>query len=468
MVLTLGTVALAMSIPRLNYAMNEDRMQQLEEQLTTMQKAMSAMQQELQTLRTGQQQEKEEHARKQNVLAEEVDKLRTSLTIPEFTPLTTEDSVYGLGPAASKVYGVASGLSLGGYGEAFYRKDVGEKTKSDRDTADFLRFVLYAGYKFTDRIIFNAELEFEHATTSSTESAGGGSVSVEFAYLDFLMWKWLNFRAGMLLVPMGIVNELHEPVFFNGVERSEVERRIIPSTWRENGIGIFGELAEGLEYRIYGINALNAKGFRDNGFRGGRQKGNRTLAEDIAFVARLDYSPTSNFMLGASVYTGDSGQNQEIDAVELPDSRTTIWELHSIYRYAGLETRGLFAMSHLGDAGELTDALREIGELGSSRTLASQMIGGYGEVSYDIMPLLYPGSDHTLTPFFRFSYLNLQHKTPSGSHYKANLSREIRIWTPGVSYKPHPNVVLKVDYRNFDTVKGHRANEVNFGIGFVF
>ena len=466
--LTLGTVALAMSIPRLSYAMNEDRMQQLEEQLTTMQKAMSAMQQELQMLRTEQQQEKEEYARKQNVLAEEVDKLRTSLTIPEFTPLTMEDSVYGLGPAASKVYGVASGLSLGGYGEAFYRKDVGDKTKSDRDTADFLRFVLYAGYKFTDRIIFNAELEFEHATTSSTESAGGGSVSVEFAYLDFLMWKWLNFRAGMLLVPMGIVNELHEPVFFNGVERSEVERRIIPSTWRENGIGIFGELGEELEYRIYGINGLNAKGFRDNGFRGGRQKGNRTLAEDIAIVARLDYSPTSNFILGASVYTGDSGQNQEIDAVELPDSRTTIWELHSIYRYAGLEARGLFAMSHLGDAGELTDALREIGELGSSRTLASQMIGGYGEVSYDIMPLLYPGSDHTLTPFFRFSYLNLQHKTPSGSHYKANLSREMRIWTPGVSYKPHPNVVLKVDYRNFDTVKGKRANEVNFGIGFVF
>ena len=467
-VLALGTVALALGIPRPVYAIDEDRMQQLAEQLTTMQKTMFAMQQELHTLQAEQQQEKEEQSRKQDVLAEEVDKLRTSLTIPEFKSLSMEDSVYGLGPAASKVYGVAGGLSIGGYGEAFYRKDVGDKTKSDRDTADFLRFVLYAGYKFTDRIILNTELEFEHATTSSTESASGGSVSVEFAYLDFLMWKWMNFRAGMLLVPMGIVNELHEPVFFNGVERPEVERRIIPSTWRENGIGIFGALAEGLEYRLYGINGLNAKGFRDNGFRGGRQKGNRTLAEDVAFVARLDYSPTPNFMLGASVYTGDSGQNQEIDAVELPDSRTTIWELHSIYRYAGLEARGLFAMSHLGDTGELTDVLRAVGELDTGRTLASQMIGGYGEVSYDIIPFLYPGSDHTLTPFFRFSYLNLQHKTPSGSRYKANLGREMRIWTPGVSYKPHANVVLKVDYRNFDTVKGHRSNEVNFGIGFVF
>ena len=105
-------------------------------------------------------------------------------------------------------------MSIGGYGEAYYRKDVSDKTRSDRDTTDYLRFVLYTGYKFTDRIILNTELEFEHASTSV-----GGSVSVEFAYIDFLMWDWANFRAGMLLAPLGIVNELHEPVFFHGVER---------------------------------------------------------------------------------------------------------------------------------------------------------------------------------------------------------------------------------------------------------
>lgn len=459
--LLLSMLAVLVSGPNAGQAAEESRIQQLEKQLEMMQEAMSGMQAELKGLHTAQEEEKNEQARKQDVLAEEVDKLRTSITIPDYKPLTLDDSQYGLGPAASKIYGVEQGLSIGGYGEAFYRKDVGDKTKKDRDTSDFLRFVLYAGYKFTDRILMNAELEFEHASTGK-----GGSVSVEFAYLDFLMWKWANFRVGMLLVPMGIVNEMHEPVFFNGVERPEIERRIIPSTWRENGVGVFGELAEGLEYRIYGVNGLNAKGFRDNGFRGGRQKGAKALTEDVAFVARLDYSPIQNFSVGASVYTGNSGQNQEIDNVKLPDSRTTIWEIHSLFQWQGLEARGLFAMSHLGDAAELTDALRELGQLSSSKALARQMIGGYGEVSYDIMPFLSSGSTHELRPFFRFSYLNLQHKMPSG--YSENANRQYRIWTPGVSYKPHPNVVLKVDYRNFGTVQGRRANEVNFGIGFVF
>ncbi len=445
-----------------SHASDDTRIQQLEERLATMQEAMAAMQTELQSLRQEQQarvEEQQERTRRQSVLAEEIDKLRTSLTVPEIRPLSLDDGVYGLGPAASKVYGVEQGLSIGGYGEAYYRKDVGDKSLSDRDTSDFLRFSLYVGYKFTDRIIFNSELEFEHASTST-----GGSVSVEFAYLDFMMWKWANFRAGMLLAPLGIVNELHEPIAFNGVERPEVERRIIPSTWRENGIGLFGQLADGLEYRMYAISSLKASGFKDNGLRSSRQKGGETLAEDIAFVGRLDYSPLDGIQLGVSIYTGNSGQGEVFtsqltgEEVKLPESNLTIWEVHGIYRYRGLEARGLFAMSHLGDARELSGIL--------GRNLANTMYGWYAEVAYDVLPLLRPGSSQSLSPFVRFSYVDLQHKMPAGM--SANLSRETRIWTPGISYNPHPNVVLKVDYRNFDTVKARRANEVNFGLGFVF
>ena len=365
---TLGIWALVLGIPTGGHAADEARMLQLEQQLQTMQKAMTSMQTELQSLRSAHKQEREqeqEQTRRQDVLAEEVDKLRTSLTLPDFTPLSMEDRKYGLGPAASKVYGVAQGLSIGGYGEAYYRKDVSDKTRSDRDTTDYLRFVLYTGYKFSDRIILNAELEFEHASTST-----GGSVSVEFAYLDFLMYEWANFRAGMLLAPMGIVNELHEPVFFNGVERPEVERRIIPSTWRENGVGIFGELLPGLEYRVYGMNALKGVSESSGGaslnlkehYRSTRQKGGEALAEDIAFVARLDYSPILNATFGGSVYTGKSSHDQQYvddsgSKVDYPDARLTIWELHALYSLRGLEARALFAMSHLND----TDELNRIG-----------------------------------------------------------------------------------------------------------
>ena len=469
---TLGIWALVLGIPTGGHAADEARMRQLEQQLQTMQKAMTSMQTELQSLRSAHKQEREqeqEQTRRQDVLAEEVDKLRTSLTLPDFTPLSMEDRKYGLGPAASKVYGVAQGLSIGGYGEAYYRKDVSDKTRSDRDTTDYLRFVLYTGYKFSDRIILNAELEFEHASTST-----GGSVSVEFAYLDFLMYEWANFRAGMLLAPMGIVNELHEPVFFNGVERPEVERRIIPSTWRENGVGIFGELLPGLEYRVYGMNALKGVSESSGGaslnlkehYRSTRQKGGEALAEDIAFVARLDYSPILNATFGGSVYTGKSSHDQQYvddsgSKVDYPDARLTIWELHALYSLRGLEARALFAMSHLND----TDELNRIGGGGK---IAKEMYGFYSELAYDIMPWVLGNTQQQLSPFVRFSYID-QHAEMAGD-WDAQGRYEHRIWTTGVSYKPHPNVVLKVDYRNFDTVDNdhEREDEVNFGIGFVF
>ncbi len=483
----LGALALVLGIPTGGHAVDEARMQQLEQQLQDMQKAMRSMQGELQSLRAEQKQEQEqeeEQARRQNVLAEEMDKLRTSLTVPDFQPLSMEDSRYGLGPAASKIYGVSQGLSIGGYGEAYYRKDVSDKSRSDRDTTDYLRFVLYTGYKFTDRIILNAELEFEHASTST-----GGSVSVEFAYLDFLMWEWANFRAGMLLAPLGIVNELHEPVFFNGVERPEVERRIIPSTWRENGIGLFGELLPGLEYRIYAMNALegaasNTAGCTpdDNGncltkpslqlkehLRSTRQKGGEALAEDIAFAARLDYSPLLNLKFGGSVYTGKSTHDSQyfecVDGscgpVNLPGARLTIWDLHALYSWQGLEARALFAMSHLKDSDELN-------RIGGGGKIAKEMYGFYTELAYDIMPWVLGTTEQQLSPFVRFSYID-QHAEMAGD-WDAQGRYEHRIWTTGVSYKPHPNVVLKVDYRNFDTVDNdhEREDEVNFGLGFVF
>lgn len=467
---SIAALVVLLGLPGRGEAVDETRMMELERKLSAMQDAMSAMQTELQSLRNQQQTEREEQARKQDVLAEEVDNLRTSLTLPDFKPLTMADSVYGLGPAASKIYGVEQGLSIGGYGEAFYRKDVSDKSRSDRDTTDYLRFVLYTGYKFTDRIILNAELEFEHASTST-----GGSVSVEFAYLDFLMWDWANFRAGMLLAPLGIVNELHEPVFFNGVERPEVERRIIPSTWRENGIGAFGELLPGLEYRVYAMNAL--KGVDGNSFklkehlRSTRQKGGEALAEDIALAARLDYSPMLNAKFGASVYTGKTTHDQQYalndEMFDYPGARLTIWDLHAMYSWQGLDLRALFAMSHLQDSDELNRIATQIGS-SSAGKIAKKMYGFYTEAAYDVMPWILGDTEQQLSPFLRFSYID-QHAKMAGD-WDAKGRYEHRIWTTGISYKPHPNVVLKVDYRNFDTLDNdhEREDEVNFGLGFVF
>lgn len=443
-----------------------DATQRIEE----LEKKMLEMQQELQALREERKKEQEarhtqqvETERKTSVLAEEFEKLKTNLLVPEENAYKSQ---YGMGPAASKVYGVQRGLSIGGYAEGFYSKFVDDHTESNRDTADFLRLVLYFGYKFSDWIVFNSEIEYEHGSTASTKSSGSGEVSVEFAYLDFLLTDYANARVGALLVPMGFLNEMHEPNTFFGVFRPEVETRIIPSTWRENGVGLFGKLGESLQYRVYALNGLNARGFSVTGLRGGRQKANRALAEDISVVGRLDYTPTPSFLIGGGFYTGDQGNNQVVSGTRIPDTSLTLWEAHAQYRAYGLEMRTLFTMAHLGDSGKLTKALRATKDIGATDTIAHAMLGTYAEVGYDVLPLFSPGTEQYLAPFVRFEYYDTQHNTPAGFSRTSNA--EQRLWTTGLSYKPHPNVVLKVDYRRFSTVAGKRPHEVNFGIGLAF
>ena len=394
------------------------------------------------------------------VLADELERTREQLTVPEQPRLK---SAHGLGPAASKVYQIARGLSIGGYGEANYTNIVSD-AGSAVDRADYLRSVLYVGYKFSERILFNSEYELEHATTGSTVSASGGSFSVELATLDFLIRDWANARAGLLLVPMGFLNEVHEPPFFYGTHRPEVERRIIPTTWREIGAGLFGNLGESVSYSIYGLNGFNAEGYRPSGLRGGRQKGNRVLAEDLAVVARMDWIPHETTLLGGSVYHGDAGQSQN----GLPDAATTIFEAHGQYESHGLHLRGLFTMAHVGDAGRLTRALGPggTGDLAAGETVARTMLGAYGEVAYDVLPLLFPQTDMSLSPFYRFEWLDTQHDVPSG--FSRDRTQETMVNTIGISFKPIPNVVIKSDYRNLDSKGGDLPDEFNLGIGFVF
>lgn len=463
LVATFTVLVTVLVSPQVSSAVDERRMQQLERQVTEMQKELQSLRDERKREDERVQAQKTESERKTNILAEEFEKLKTNLTVPEET---TYKSLYGLGPAASKIYGTRRGLSIGGYAEGFYSKFVSDKTQANRNNADFLRLVTYIGYKFNDWIIFNSEIEVEHGSTSSTKTSGSGEVSVEFAYLDFLLSEYANARVGMLLMPMGFLNEMHEPNTFHGVFRPEVENRIIPSTWRENGIGLFGKFGESLQYRLYAVNGLNARGFSVSGLRGGRQKGNRTLAEDISITGRVDYTPITSLLLGGSFYLGDQGQNQDVSGTRIPDTHLALWELHGQYRAYGLELRALFTMAHLGDARALTTALHTTKDIGTSDTIANTMLGTYAEVAYDVLPHLYANTDQYLAPFVRFEYFNTQDNVPAGLSRNGNAAQ--RLWTSGLSYKPHPNVVLKVDYRRFSVVKGQRPHEVNFGIGLAF
>ncbi len=400
--------------------------------------------------------------RKTDILSQEVEKLRTNLAIPEEKQLK---SAYGLGPAASKVYQVGKGLSIGGYGEANYQKIVSDQGNS-KDNADFERMVLYVGYKFTDKILFNSEIEFEHGSTGN-----GGTVSVEFAALDFFINPMANIRTGMVLMPMGFLNQIHEPLFYFGNNRPEVERRIIPTTWREIGVGLFGAITPNLTYTTYVVNGLNAKNFDSNGIRSGRQSGSQAFAQNFGYVARMDYVPDAlpGVTVGGSAYVGNSGQDQVYDG-QKPNVLTQLYESHVQWKYRGLEFRTLGSWGFVGNADILSADSKAkaiaAGKPENAQTIGSQNYGWYSEVGYDVLPLMFKDTPQYLAPFVRYEKLNTIAKAPTG--FTGDPIKDQQIFQVGLQYKPIPQVVIKADYRNFVAKQGPLPDDFNLGFGFIF
>lgn len=413
---------------------------------------------------------------KVDILTEEMGRLESIFAVPEELEL---ESVNGLGPAASKVYKKDQGLSIGGYGEVRLRSFHDQKDDNQDDIFDALRAVLYVGYKFNDNWVVNSELEFEHGG-----DGGGGSVSTEFLTIDYLWKEEANVRVGLVLVPMGFVNEIHEPTFFYGAERPEVERVLLPSTWRENGAGIFGRLADRIEYRAYVINGFKGEDFNSSGVRSGRQKGSRAISNDFAFVARVDVDVIDGLTMGGSVYTGQSGQNGDftssIDDVtrDLPDAQTTIYELHAQYKGHGASLRALWTETFIDNAGRLSRSLdkgyvdggggaRVFDPDESGTSIAQHMRGWYVEAAYDVLPWIHESTRMSLEPYVRFEQYDTQHDV-SDLRYTRNKNKDINLFIAGLQFKPIPQVVFKVDYRNFDPDEGDRANEVQALVGYVF
>ena len=249
---------------------------------------------------TEQQPDLDELLRRLDLLAEEVERLRSG----EATPVglsADEARAIGLAPSAAATYGRDHGVSIAGYGEMLY-ENFGLTNEAGAPTGkgsqlDFLRAIVYAGYRFNDKFLFNSEIEVEHAD----------EVSVEFAYVEYQAHDNFGVRGGMLLLPMGLVNEFHEPTVFLGAERPVTESRIIPSTWRENGGGVYGSF-DRVAFRAYVVNGFAGVGFSADGFRGGRQKGAKAKASNMAFTGRVDVTPTPGVFVGASLYTGGSGR----------------------------------------------------------------------------------------------------------------------------------------------------------------
>ena len=390
------------------------------------------------------------------VITRELEELRLGRDVV----VEADTSAYGFGPAASKVYKVRQGVSIGGYGEVLYENFAGSREddlpSGATDRLDALRAIVYVGYKFTDNVLFNSEVEFEHGSTGA-----GGSVSVEFAYLEYRLSPAFGLRGGLLLPPMGFINEIHEPPAFLGARRPETERQIIPSTWRENGIGIFGA-AGNLSYRAYLINGFDATGFNASGIRGGRQNGAQAKADNFGAVGRVDYTGVLGLSLGTSAYLGKSGQGAVLpsDPASAVEAQTFIWEGHAQYKLGGFDLRGLLAISTLDDAAEIN----ELNGLTADASVGERLIGWYLQGGYDVLRARRTG--HQLVPYVRYEQLDTQDKVPAG--FTASPASDRRVVTLGAMWKPLPNVSLKADYELVSNQAETGVNQLNVNLGYLF
>jgi DtxR family Mn-dependent transcriptional regulator len=323
---------------------------------------------------------------------------------------------------------------------------------------DFHRFVLLVTHTFSPRIRFVGELELEHAFVAGLEEAG--ELELEQAYVDFLLDRSFNVRAGMMLMPVGIINERHEPPVYYGVERPFIDTVIIPSTWFEVGAGVHGEIGRGWRFRGFVTAPLNAAEFSaDEGVREGRQKGAESNIGRPAVTGRFEYVGYRGLTVGASAWSGHSG----FEFRPRFDVPVSLVEADARYSRRGYEFRGQFAQIWIDNAGQLNDtlalrvgvnpnigsALRGFSLEGSRRFLAGTRLGEIGG-------------------FVRYENFDTQYRMPSG--YVPRLEFDRDAWVVGANFWPDPDVAVKVDYsivRNQSSVIS-APNSFNVGLGWWF
>jgi len=381
-----------------------------------------------------------------NQLKAEIQELRetTQLLIDEtsdlqngfnYTTVDTTKSHSGLGNAASKVYYSKSPLSIGGYGEMYYANTSVDGADSV-SKIDVYRFVPYIGYKFNDNIILNVELEFEHGGVKDGAD-GDGYVVVEFMYLDFLLNENANIRVGNMLLPMGLINEKHEPTLFTTVQRPGTEKNLIPSTWHESGLMVYGDIVEDLSYKIGAFTALDLEMGKDDGAKWLRNSrigsfGNTNREDfEMALVTRVDYTGVNGLLVGASSYI---------------DSNLNMFDAHLDYNLDALRVYGVYTQTNRSDT--------SVGEVERAQ-------GGYINVGYDL--LSFTSYKEKLPLFVQYESVSAQDKIDGADSVNA-----INTTTVGVNYFPHEQVVLKADYAMHTQDGSADKNIASLSMGFIF
>lgn len=335
-----------------------------------------------------------------------------------------------------------SDTTIGGYGEITYN---GYVKDSSRNQADLKRLVLFVGHRFSNKLSFTSEIEVEHAVASAGDQ---GEVAIEQAYLDYAINSSLNLKAGLFLMPFGFLNRSHEPPVFYGVERNEVETRIIPSTWREGGVSLYGSTPFGLNYDVGVTTGFDIARLDDAGapLAGSHQELQLAKASSLSFYGSLEYQGVPGLLVGGAVFSGNATHsNADFKADNaLPDfsgitSRITLWDVHGRWQHKGFDFQALYTRGTVSRAAALDGVVAAYNAANSTDlTLApSAFYGWYAQGAYSIAL----GGEATLDPFVRYEKFDTQAVLPLGL-LSDPVNRD-RVLTTGLSFHPLRSVVVK-------------------------
>ena len=366
--------------------------------------------------------------------------------------------------SAKKMIEGNEGLQIGGYGQIDFNLPSGDGAIHKNGKLDVHRLITFFGYNFNERASFVSELEFEHVK----------EVYVEQAFLDYKIKDNLSVNAGLMLIPMGIQNLYHEPPTFNGVERTNVDKYIVPTTWREIGIGLNGRSIENsLNYQLMMVNGFNgydgAGVFSgESGLRSGRQKGAESYITFPDFAGRISYYGHPGLNLGLSGYVGNSeskaydGLNLE-DDVAVASADSTIIGIQMIgidarHQHNDLQLRGQYIIANLSN----TDQYNSFTE----KDLGSKMTGYYAELGYNL--LASQSTTNELIGFARYENYDTHAEVEAGTTLEEAYNRtEI---TLGIGFKVAAGAMFKADYQLLSNASDSddKKNQLNFGIAIWF
>ncbi|MBS0374496.1 MAG: porin [Proteobacteria bacterium] len=380
---------------------------------------------------------------------------------------------------AAPLAGASADLSLWGYGEAYYMRPTRIGASTEFDLA---RAVFGIGYRFDDRTVFNSEFEVEHAVSSAGDR---GEVEVEQFFIDHQLADWAGVKAGLFLMPFGLLNEHHEPTNFYGVQRNFVETLIIPSTWREGGVALHGATTSGWRWDAGLTTGLNLQGWEANPedplyrtayelgggdaapFQAMHQELQFARAQNLSQYLSLGYTGVPGLLAGAAVFTGKTALPAQPPG--LPDVRATLWEAHARW------TRGAADLSAVYARGTLSNtAAYNLANPGSSNPLPAAFLGYYLQGAYTV----WQNDRYRLAPFVRVERYDLGASydgiAPGFATVPVGLAADgkpwpqprDRVWTAGANFYLNPHVVLKADYQHFS--ENPDLTRVDLGLGLSF